>query len=354
MRSSTRHSALRSHDPTAVDERPRTARSRWIAASAAGSVAVVAVAAAIGGHALASRHHSAPSSAAGPGGATTQIDAVTPWLDLPPAGQASVAVSRCDPADLTFSLGSAGAWHGQATQAFDATNRSTSACSLVPAEITAALPDLAAATGVAGVSDGVLTLAPDALDSSPLTVPAGGAAHLSIGAPASCSGSGPAKAAIAKQLDLQVPGGKLAALTGAWIPLSCGAPAFVHTTYVDGPSSADAALLDGIEAQLAVPAHAQAGATLDFTVTLTNANDQAYDLLSGGACPTYSISLKSAQLAERYQLNCDSVPGASRITPGASQSYAMRIDVPASASGEDLLTWEIGSQVASTTTITIG
>lgn len=90
--------------------------------------------------------------------------------------------------------------------------------------------------------------------------------------------------------------------------------------------------LAGLTARLDVPSSVAAGSVLDYAVTLSNPTAQPIAL---SPCPAYtewSSALMTTESKETpgltYRLNCDTVTS---IPPGASVTYAMKLDIPASA-----------------------
>ena len=85
---------------------------------------------------------------------------------------------------------------------------------------------------------------------------------------------------------------------------------------------------------LAAPAEVAAGRQLQYSVTLFNTSDVTVGFEE---CPVYDEGLKPLGLSVSYVLNCSQ---AAPIEPGGSETFAMVLNVPASApAGPAQLTW---------------
>jgi hypothetical protein len=94
-----------------------------------------------------------------------------------------------------------------------------------------------------------------------------------------------------------------------------------------------------LSAELRTPPTAVAGATLEYEVTLTNPTGAAVPL---DPCPSYTESLGTVTRA--FILNCSAAP---KIDPGASVTFAMRLDIPAGTpAGPVTLDWQAGGPAA--------
>lgn len=145
-----------------------------------------------------------------------------------------------------------------------------------------------------------------------------------------------------------LPGGGSVRGSGAFNP-SCG----LTVTPIGAPvlSVTDINDYPGLTAAVRLPATVTAGATLHFTVTLTDTGATPVNL---DPCPTYDEGVYPVRMGRPsthiYQLNCDSVHS---IAAGQSVTYAMQIDVPL-ATGIAKFGWSIfNSNAAAGTVITI-
>jgi uncharacterized protein DUF4232 len=128
-------------------------------------------------------------------------------------------------------------------------------------------------------------------------------------------------------LDLKMPDGSRYDLGGLDISVQCGTITVVPWGAAPLPTR-----LLGLVADITAPATVKAGATLDYTVSLTNMTAATITL---DPCPGYQ-ELLTAQ--KSYQLNC-LVP---TIAPHATVRYDMRIPVDASAPvGQEQILWSL-------------
>jgi hypothetical protein len=111
-----------------------------------------------------------------------------------------------------------------------------------------------------------------------------------------------------------------------------------------------------LTAALAAPASAAAGATLEYTVTLTNPTSRAVPLTP---CPAYTQSLVAprsgggagrALVGGRYLLNCAAVRS---LAPGASATFAMRAPLAAGVTGDVQLRWALAGGPTATTRLAL-
>ena len=94
-----------------------------------------------------------------------------------------------------------------------------------------------------------------------------------------------------------------------------------------------------LHAQLRLPASVRAGATLRFTVTLSNLTAKTVAL---GPCPAYTEGLVTTVMVRHsYALNCSTVH---TIPAHSSVRYAMRLNVPRETqSGSAKVSWSVNS-----------
>jgi hypothetical protein len=129
-------------------------------------------------------------------------------------------------------------------------------------------------------------------------------------------------------------------------------------TIPGSPAPPESDLVDTLPIRVtlaSLPASAP-GATLDYTVTLTNisAFDKPLNLVA--LCPTYVTKLIlpgiGTSTIAHLQLNCDA---AGVLEPSVPITFAMRLPIPADApSGAAALVWQLGDHgPAAKATVTI-
>lgn len=83
-----------------------------------------------------------------------------------------------------------------------------------------------------------------------------------------------------------------------------------------------------LSAKLLLPDSATAGATLEFTVELSNNGGEPFSF--GALCPNYIIIVGPKSAGGAHALNCQPVP---QIAPGASVTFSMQGDIPVEVPG---------------------
>lgn len=266
-----------------------------------------------------------PSASAGP----------VPWLDQAAAMPSSPAQTSpapaCDRADLQLTLGSAGAYHGQATQEVLLRNRSDARCQLA----TTPTIEFASARGWQAVAN---MLPQDAA----LELPPQATLGVLIGTPGACEATVGPNRQVVQRLRVIASGGAMET-TGAHVDVTCGAPTVLRIDR-HGPRATPPAAgsLQALTAELHTPLSAVPGSSVEYTVTLKNPTDRPVALTS--ACPAYEQVLNTADgviESSSLRLNCtaagDAVPAHGEL------QFEMRANVPAGAGhdGGIKLSWRL-------------
>jgi len=267
---------------------------------------------------------------------------VVPWLNQPATEKAAAVQAHakgafpCGARDLNIVAGGAGAWRGQATQEVRITNTGTEACHLIGFP-SAQLQPAGEAPQAVGASDTAPQLANERVDLAP-----GEQAVLLLGTPGSCAAAAKPQRNPSRRMQLALPGGGTKVLDGVYIDTLCGRATVLQFRLVETDSSAAAraaAPVSQLAGSLSVPDEATRGATLHYTVTLSNPTASPVSLAS---CPAYTQSLyangKSA--AGTLLLNC-AAAGAS-IPANSSVSFEMQAPVPADLTADSVkLSWKL-------------
>ncbi|MEK8033525.1 DUF4232 domain-containing protein [Ideonella sp. DXS29W] len=273
-------------------------------------------------------------------GLADQSNPIVAWLDEPawaaePADATGPLTEStpapCRQADLDLTLGTAGAYHGRATQELLLRNTSSAPCSLPDApavELAQAMGWQAIETKADQVGGSALVLAPRA------TV------GVLLGTPGACDATLREDRRVVRRLRVLAPGGGALHTDGAHVDTTCG-PAALMRVDLHAPARATApAGLGALTAELTAPRTAHAGATVDYLVTLRNPTGTPVDL---STCPSYEqvLNTDSSREAGRWRLNCAGAGG--RIPAHGQVQFAMRALVPASslASGGVKLSWQL-------------
>jgi hypothetical protein len=161
----------------------------------------------------------AAAGSAGAGGKSTAAAGAVVAAPAPRAGRA------CSAADLQVTVGSAGAYHGSATQELTLTNRAPDACFIPGAPSVRAMLDDGSRHGAD----------PGRFGSSRADLQPGQSAVLLIGTPATCSGADSTRRQVATRMALGLGGGTLQA-GGAYLDLQCGQPSVVLFQPEDAPA----------------------------------------------------------------------------------------------------------------------
>lgn len=325
----------------------RVARRRAVRYAAAATAAVL-VAAGTAGAVLAASPASQPATVrvAGPS------SAVVPWVDQPatppspaaPPTPPPPAYPACTAAQLAGSSAPGGAAAGNLLSVVVLTNTSRTPCSL------SGYP-----TSLVGVhADGTrTTLSPmrgngmfDDQFSWPANLRPGQSGRLGI---ATSDGCGPAQTpgaltdpATSYPAELVgLPGGGTVRATATFNAV-CGVG--VTTFGTPPPPAPPAGAYPDLQAKASLPSTAVAGATLRYTVTLTNTGSHPLSLTP---CPVYTEGLYTTVAdAHSYRLNCSTVHA---IAAGDSVTYAMRIPVPANYTGAAKFGWSIPNSASAFT-----
>jgi hypothetical protein len=245
---------------------------------------------------------------------------------------------------LTAYLGTWGAAAGTSYATLAVLNRGSVDC-LLPSSPTFELRD----------SAGARLLAAEATSSTPpILLPSGWAAIGDIGYADWCT----PPPATPLQADLVVGSARLAIVARSEIPVPpCMAdPAtppptlFYETplTIPGSPSPPEPDPVDTLPINVVIsslPATAP-GATLDYTVTLTNVSDFDKPLNLAALCPTYVTKLILAGIGTstvaHLRLNCDA---AGVLEPNVPITFAMRLPIPAGTPpGAATLVWQLGDR----------
>jgi hypothetical protein len=267
---------------------------------------------------------------------------VIPWLNQPAAEKAAAVQAHakgafpCGARDLKIAAGAAGAWRGQATQEVRITNTGTEACYLTGFP-SAQLQPAGEAPQAVGASDTAPQLANERIDLAP-----GDEAALLLGTPGSCAAAAKPQRNASRRMQLALPGGGVKVLDGVYIDTLCGRATVLQFRLLetDSPAAArSAAPVNQLAGSLNVPDEATRGATLHYTVTLSNPTANPVSLAS---CPAYTQSLyadgKSA--ASTLLLNC-AAAGAS-IPAQSSVSFEMQALLPPDlTAGSVKLSWKL-------------
>jgi hypothetical protein len=267
---------------------------------------------------------------------------VIPWLNQPAAEKAAVVQAHakgafpCGARDLNIAAGATGAWRGQATQEVRITNTGTEACHLIGFP-SAQLQPAGEAPQAVGASDTAPQLANERVDLAP-----GEEAVLLLGTPGSCAAAAKPQRNASRRMQLALPGGGVKVLDGVYIDTLCGRATVLQFHPVETDSSAPAraaAPMNQLAGSLSVPGEATRGATLHYTVTLSN---PTANLVSLASCPAYTQSLYAdgKSTASTLLLNC-AAAGAS-IPANSSVSFDMQVPVPHDLTSDSLkLSWKL-------------
>jgi hypothetical protein len=275
--------------------------------------------------ALASPAHSAPP---------------VPWLNQPATAKAAAAPAAatfmhpCAGADLAVVAGAAGAYRGHATQEIRLTNTGAAACHL-PGFPSAQLLPSGEAPQTVGASDIAPQLATERVDLAP-----GESVLMLVGTPGACDAANKPQRKVSKQLQLALPGGGVKTLGGVHVDTLCGRASVMRFHRVqDDAQAKSAAPLAQLAGTLSAADDAPRGATLAYTVTLSNPSSVPISLAS---CPAYTQSLYAdgKAAATTLRLNCAAAGG--QIPANSSVSFAMQAQVPADfAAGSMKLSWKL-------------
>jgi hypothetical protein len=142
-------------------------------------------------------------------------------------------------------------------------------------------------------------------------------------------------------MQLALPGGGVKVLDGVYIDTLCGRATVLQFRLVESDSSAaaKAAPMNQLAGSLSISGEATRGATLHYTVTLSNPTASPVSLAS---CPAYTQSLYAdgKVAASTLLLNC-AAAGAS-IPANSSISFEMQAPVPPDLTSDSLkLSWKL-------------
>lgn len=263
-----------------------------------------------------------------------------PWLNQPAAAKAAVAPAAagfthpCSGADLSVVAGAAGAYRGHATQEVRLTNTGASACHL-PGFPSAQLQPVGEAPQTVGASDIAPHLANERLELAP-----GESALMLLGTPGACDAATKPQRKVSKQMQLALPGGGVKVLGGVHVDTLCGRASVIRFHRVQNDAAAKTVSpLDQLAGTVTAADDAARGATLAYTVTLTNPTGAPVSLAS---CPAYTQSLYADGKAAvtTLRLNCGAAGG--QIPANSSVSFDMQAQVPADfAPGSMKLSWKL-------------
>ncbi len=266
-----------------------------------------------------------PASSPSTASSTTPI----PWIDskatpLPTAS--TVADTPCQAADLKFTVGPAGAGHGEATQQILFTNISPNPCYFPGPPAAAVFPADGTKQQVTSSDSTAHTI-----DLAP-----GQTGYVVVGTPPTCENVGHPD--VATNMDLTLATGEVVHVNDVWINVECGPPDTVLFDTQGAPSPVPVAQ-SVLKARLDVLGPVQAGYTLTYSVTLTNPSSDAVQL---SPCPAYTQYLATAQPGQVQQtllLNCANVGS---LEPGGEATFEMKIQVPSQFStGPAKLSWKL-------------
>ena len=133
------------------------------------------------------------------------------------AQQASQAGRPCSAADLTVTIGGAGAYRGHATQEITLTNHAGEACFIPGAPTTTLLFDDGSQQGTD----------PGEFASARIDLQPGQSALLLVGAPGTCAGAGPSHSRVSTRLALGLPVGGPVPVGGIDLDVQCGPSSIV-------------------------------------------------------------------------------------------------------------------------------
>jgi len=287
-------------------------------------------------------------------------DLVIPWTGTKPAayhlglavpiGEAAARACRADDLTATY-VGAMGLTNGQMTGAIDFANVSSTPCVLEGIAVvdlfgakgatisTSAYTALSTATPV--ILQPVAGLSSESVSAGHASVEIDWSLYDEAGA-----GSCPPGLAQAAAIGITVPGGGTVT-TSAISPRNDGPitfcpPRFGVGAFQPATPAGAGALVPGqyFQATLKVPATAIVGQALNFQVTVTSV--YARPLTFPNGCPAYVVDLGGPggwSLGKTwYVLNCQ--PMGAVIAPGASFTFAMVLQIPASAPvGSYSLAW---------------
>lgn len=260
---------------------------------------------------------------------TGSAAAPIPWVDVsgtPLTAAAPVHAQRaCTAADLQIAAGRNGAFQGWVAQELLLTNSGAGACALAGPPSGAALLDAGGQRAFTATGS-----AAHRLDLAP-----GQTARMVVGTPGACTGAG--HPVVASGLQLALPTGETAAVSGVWVNVECGSPRTILFSADAAPAAATVPA-SGLRATLKAPSSAVRGATLTYVVVLSNPTASS---IAFGSCPSYTEWLAgpgSAAVKRTLRLNCGAAPS---LAPGQSVAFEMRLEVPSTMTGLTKLSWNL-------------
>ncbi|MDX6285230.1 MAG: hypothetical protein QOG53_715 [Frankiales bacterium] len=322
---------------------------RWVpVAAAAAAVVLIAVGVAV---AVNRPHNTAAPIQPGPTPSPTpsgvDLTGTVPWVDRPAPGYTPPATvsptppasdaRACTSSDVTLSSGGLDGATGHLAHYILFKNVSASTCVLK------GYPDVVATEP--GQPDFVVRHGSWFPDSSTQNLAPGESANLALETQSICTadpgggGSGPTY----HHVEITFPGGGRKSFASGPLDAKCG---IAETQfYVEGAGSSPDVHdpLSDLKLSLELPAYAEPGKPLWYVVDVTNPLSQPISL---ARCPGYFEHANDdtrTLVKSTYGLNCDDTPA---ISPGQTVRFAMRLDVPASATGRASVSWQLDLPLA--------
>lgn len=299
---------------TSIAARIRRRRTVRRSAAAAGVAAVLSISA---GAVTLFTHTTSPLPP--PPAASDSATPAIPWVDTPGTKfQPSQGVQKdwptCAGSDVEIRPGLQGAWHGNATQGFVLTNRSSNGCQL-------ATPNIHARTATA---DQPVDPGPFADTRIPLGP--GFTSELVIGAPADCA---PTPGSWARSATVAIGSSAPQTVPDVTLSLACGAPSVLIFQSDQTPASTDPRA--DLEASWEGPSSVRAGEVLEYVIALHNPTGEAISL---EPCPSYTQGAEDLTV-QTLKLNCTDET-TTTIAPGGTERFKMKMTIPATATQPQL------------------
>jgi hypothetical protein len=141
-------------------------------------------------------------------------------------------------------------------------------------------------------------------------------------------------------------GGSAVPIQGTRVPAVVAACGGSLSIYISPDAGLNPAFSD-LNAAIELPSSVTPGQTAAYEITLSNTGTTAVSL---SPCPVYTEYVGPSVTADdSYKLNC---ADASQIAAGASETYAMQVEVPAGTTGTDFrVEWALDGGPASGGTV---
>ncbi len=281
---------------------------------------------------------------------------VVPWLNrkapayVPPSPAVRPAYPRCLARQLSGRPGRGGPAAGTMFTEVVLTNHSDRPCTLAgwPAAVTGPLPGGGTAT-LAGAARHVTGLG----GTGPANLRPGESGLLTLAYADGCAAITSGGKALYRELFFAVRGGRVLVRFPSALNLVCGL-AVGQFAAEPAPAPGSRSALNVLTVTAALPVRLRAGATVGYTVTVSNQGSAPVRLMP---CPSYTEYLgvfshagRNSYVTRRYYLNCGAVR---QIPARGSVTFAMRLPVPGEA-GQAKFDWQFqDAEVATARVVTI-